>query len=258
MPPCAGLSRRVRLSLLACAPLWAACADAPPDRPSPPPPTAAQAPPPPAARPSEPSEPAAPAPAPTAPQAEPRFRVVEHPRTPVARAADGCSQLELDREWHTLRYRRGSAPGCPAFAQDVELVHEMVLAFDALGDLRDVTSLVLGRDYPAFFERVALAAASSPGWDAKRGEPRGASASAVNAFVVNLAQDPARFFPEITTVLRGTPMRAELRSVEKVLVAAAKSTPFAEPLARHGVAPTAKLPVDCIVAFALVNADSTP
>jgi hypothetical protein len=189
-----------------------------------------------------------PQPAPAA-EAAPHFLIIEHARTPTARSQDGCVLLELDRESHSLRYRRGPDPSCQGFEQRLELVREMLDAFSAMGDLRKVTSFVLGRDYPAFFQRLALAAAASPAWDSRAGKPKGRGSEANNAFVVELAHEPSQFFPEVASVLQHVKLRAELGSVEKVLVGTPERTPFADALLAHGVAPKAKLPFDCIVAF---------
>ncbi len=187
-----------------------------------------------------------PAPAPAPP---PHFLIVENAQHPSARSPDGCVTLELDRQWHSLSYRVGPSPSCPHFEQNVALLHEMVMAFDAYGDLPSVTSFGVSRDYRSFFERLAIAAASAPSWNVHRGKP---TTGNDNDFVVALAHDPSTFFPEMVSVLRGTHLRPELRSVEKVLVGPPASTSFADKLAAAGVGANAKVPFDCQLAFHLV------
>jgi hypothetical protein len=201
--------------------------------------------------------PAAAAPNPAAaPEGEPsvrRFLVIEHATHPAARTPDGCTALEVDREWHEVRYRRGPDAACPQLADVFPLLHEMLLALSASGNLEGMTSLGLGRDYTAFYLRLAQAAARSTAWDTKSGKPREGSS---NAFVVTAAHEPAAFFPEIVALLRDTGLRPELRSVEKVLIGPPIATPFAAALLASGVTPTAKLPYDCMLGFHLVPQDA--
>jgi hypothetical protein len=189
------------------------------------------------------------APAPEAPPAPPRpFVIVESPEQPVARTPDGCTALEVNKTWHSLRYRRGTAPNCPTFADARPVLREMMLALQATGHLAGLTSFDMSRDYPAYFERLALAAARASAWDRARGKPKSGTA---NAFVVDTTRDAKAFFPEVVALLEGTGLTPELRSVEKVLVGPASETPFAPKLTAAGVAPTDQVPYDCIVAFHL-------
>lgn len=174
--------------------------------------------------------------------------IVEHAQRPAVRTPDGCVVLELDRQWHSLRYRRGPEPSCARFEDSLTLLHDMLMTLAASGELANATSLDLGRDYTAFYRRLAIAAARSKAWDAQRGKPVTGNA---NAFVVATAADPATFFPEVVTLLQDTGLRAELRSVEKVLAGTPSDTPFAAELLAAGATPKAKLPHDCIVAFHL-------
>jgi hypothetical protein len=178
------------------------------------------------------------------------FAIQENARTPTARTPDGCVSLELDRQWHSLQFRRGDPTSCPHFEQRLDLLHEMLMAFDAYGDLPSMTSFSVSREYAAFYERLTLAAASSPAWDSRRGKPKNEKQHD-NDVVVELARDPARFFPEVVQLFQGTHLTPELRSVEKVLIAPAKKTPFAEKLKAAGIDENAKLPFDCILIFHL-------
>ena len=179
----------------------------------------------------------------------PPFSIVATDATRTARTADGCVSLELDRRWHALTHRRGSAPGCPRLEDALPLLHEMLVALDHDGDLPTVTSFSVGRDYEAFYARLAIAAAGSPDWDVRLGRPKSGNA---NTFVVKIASDPVQFFPEMVTLLSSVHLRPELRSVEKVSIGTPAATPFRERLEAAGVRERAKVPYDCIVAFHLV------
>jgi len=179
----------------------------------------------------------------------PSFTIAETDATRTARTPDGCVSLELDRRWHTLIHRRGSASSCPRLEDALPLLHNMLAAFDRDGELSTVTSFSVGRDYEAFYARVAIAAARSPDWDPRRGRPRSGNA---NAFVVQVAHDPREFFPEMVAMLAAVHLRPELRSVEKVLVGTPKDTPFQERLEAANVGERAKVPYDCILWFHLV------
>jgi hypothetical protein len=179
----------------------------------------------------------------------PPFALVDTDMTRTARTPDGCVSLELDRRWHTLTHRRGAAPTCPRLEDALPLLRDMLVALDRNGELRSVTSFSVGRDYESFYTRLAIAAARSPDWDVHRGQPKSGNP---NAFVVQIAHDSPRFFPEMVTLLAVVHLRPELRGVEKVLIGTPAQTPFRERLESTGVPERAKVPFDCIVAFHLV------
>jgi hypothetical protein len=179
----------------------------------------------------------------------PRFAVVETATTRTARTPDGCVSLELDRRWHTLTHRRGSAPSCPRFESALPLLRDMLTAVVRDGESSIVTSFSVGRDYETFYARLAIAAARSANWDQRRGRPTSGNA---NVFVANVAKDPVAFFPEAVALLSSIHLRPELRSVEKVAIGTPAETPFRERLEAAGVPEHAKVPYDCIVVFHLV------
>ena len=198
----------------------------------------------------------APAPEPAKPQPPARpFVIVENASVPIARTRDGCVVLEVLRQWHTLKYRQGAAPQCPTFAAAQPLLREMVQALGAAGLLSDLTSFDVGRQYAAYFERLALAAARSQDWDVRHGKPKHGTP---NAFVVATTAQADAFFPEVARLFAGSGLRPELRSVEKVLVLPASQTPFAAQLSAAGVDDDAKLPHDCILIFHLAGTTAAP
>lgn len=93
--------------------------------------------------------------------------------------------------------------------------------------------------------RLALAAHRSPGWDARKGEPKNGD---INGFVRDLAnQGP--IYPELKTLFEHFQKHITLAVVEKVRVAQAGELPFYVPLEALGVKADERLPFDCMAWF---------
>jgi len=99
--------------------------------------------------------------------------------------------------------------------------------------------------------RLALAAYTSPGWDAKNGRPKKGD---INGFVKDLANREL-IYPELKELFRGFHRIITLAAVEKVRVLEAGKLPFFDQLRRQGIQAADKLPFDCMAWFSVSAAE---
>jgi len=113
-------------------------------------------------------------------------------------------------------------------------------------------TLFVGRmveTFPAFAQRLALAAFRSRAWDSVRARRESGFA---NRFCADLARQPG-MFSELETALRPLGFAVSLTAVEKVLIARPKETPFGDWLLVQGVAPRSRVPFDALTWFRLAS-----
>ena len=109
-------------------------------------------------------------------------------------------------------------------------------------------TLLIGRmveTFPAFAQRLALAAFRSRAWDSVRARRESGYA---NRFYADLARQPG-MFSELEAAMRPLGFTVSLTAVEKVLVARPKETPFGDWLLAQGVAPRSRVPFDALTWF---------
>jgi len=95
--------------------------------------------------------------------------------------------------------------------------------------------------------RLAMAAYSSPLWDANEGSPKTGHA---NAFVKNRA-NKSNIYSELKRLFENFDRKLEFAGAEKVLIMEAGKLPFFEQLKKNGVKATDKLPFDCLTWFSV-------
>jgi hypothetical protein len=167
----------------------------------------------------------------------------------LAKEGQPCPWVEYARAWNSLRFRSDRAE-----CSKVSLGN----AGPAASELIDALQKELGsafapvsfgmNDYPELYERIALAAKSSPDWDLVHGKPKKGS---VNDAVVQLANDAQKFYPEVVALFASRKLSPRFSSVEKVLVGPVSDTPFAASLRAAGLKDTDKVPYGSIVWFHL-------
>ena len=187
---------------------------------------------------------------PAASAAEPSFEVREESEVVmISRAGQPCPWLEYARAWNSLRFRSDRAECSKvtlgnAGSQASELLDALQ---KHLGPAFAPVSFGMN-DYPEMYERIALAAKSSPDWDLAQGKPKKGS---VNAAVVALANDAQKFYPEVVELFASRKLNPRFSSVEKVFVGPVSDTPFADKLLAAGLKKTDKVPYGSIVWFHL-------
>jgi hypothetical protein len=108
--------------------------------------------------------------------------------------------------------------------------------------------------WPEWSERLALAAARSPSWDAKTGRPK--AGQGVDAFVLSLISQ-TDIFSEFEQVLADLHVRIKVSGAETVSVTRAGSLPFfSADLAPAGVSASDKVPFDCLIWFSVKRAET--
>jgi hypothetical protein len=108
--------------------------------------------------------------------------------------------------------------------------------------------------WPEWSERLALAAARSPSWDAKTGRPK--AGKGMDAFVLSLMSQ-AGIFSEFEQALADLHLRIKVSGAETVSVTRAGSLPFFSAyLAPAGVSAADKLPFDCLTWFSVERAQT--
>ena len=167
----------------------------------------------------------------------------------LAREGQPCPWVEYARAWNSLRFRSDRAECSKvtlgnAAAQASELIDALQ---KELGSAFAPVSFGMN-DYPEMYERIALAAKSSPDWDLAQGKPKKGS---VNAAVVALANDAQKFYPEVVELFASRKLNPRFSSVEKVFVGPVSDTPFADKLLAAGLKKTDKVPYGSIVWFHL-------
>lgn len=131
-------------------------------------------------------------------------------------------------------------------------LHERILK-RMIAEEPNLRTLFWGRlgIWPEWSARLALAAAKSPGWDAKIGRPRLGRTS--GAFIQELmAESEGLLFEEYKRTL--APMRVDIRvaGVEKVSIDRADRLDFwREKLVASGISGSDKLPYDCLLWFSV-------
>jgi hypothetical protein len=127
----------------------------------------------------------------------------------------GC-EIALDARGNepVLMLRPGRC--APDLAETREALRALLAQLFPDGRLAGVSAICLGRieELPWLSERLAAAALASASWDAGRGRPRSGSPE---AFVAELLRE-RRLAAELVEVVAGFGARAEIGSVEKVLV----------------------------------------
>ncbi|MEZ4587507.1 MAG: hypothetical protein R2909_14010 [Gemmatimonadales bacterium] len=169
-------------------------------------------------------------------------------------ARDGCSStLEVDHARGYLRLRTACGLG-PAVSTEV-LASLLERAFPTRRIPASVRSFFLGRtvDLPWLAGRMAVAAARSPEWDARRGRPREGTPSAFFARLV--ARDD--LIAELTAAFAPFGVRLAPASVEKVLIARPAKIREFHDLDLSGVGPEDRVPFDALTWYRLVPIDST-
>jgi hypothetical protein len=211
--------------------------------------------------------------APAGPAVVPRTPAAEAPVATVARnASDGTTTYRAAAGDCVVAWvARDVEPGvvlhrsrCGAsLAREVPLIQAVGAAFLAQDPHADAWRTLFwgrlapddARDGPQDLAcRLALAAHGSPGWDGRKGKPRGGD---INGFVRDLA-DRAMIYPELRVLFGSLGREVRFASAEKVLVARAGDLPFYDRLQPHGVVPGEKLPFDCLAWFAVGAPERVP
>jgi len=154
----------------------------------------------------------------------------------------------------TLRYRNECEPVLSANVRMLAALMAALFGTAALPD--EVTQLDAGRlvmTWPDLALRLALAARTSPDWDAKRASRNDGFA---NALVRDLA-NRQRIFREIEDLLGHRGRDVALASVQKVLIGPPGLTPIAAQLRANGVGEREPLPFDAQLWFQLPPAAAT-
>jgi len=153
--------------------------------------------------------------------------------------------------------RTGVNAGIAQLRSDCQLTMAEQLALQSkvlarvAADEPGLRTLFWGRlgKWPEWAGRLALAATRSASWDVKAGHPK--VGESMNAFVLTLMSQ-TDMFSELQQLLADLHLRMKVSGIEKVSVAAAGSlSSFVVHLAPEGVSASDKVPLDCLIWFAV-------
>ncbi|MHB8881155.1 MAG: hypothetical protein ACYC69_06550 [Thermodesulfovibrionales bacterium] len=162
--------------------------------------------------------------------------------------------LEVNEKWHTMRLRAHHPDYKACTIDRGSMVSVLDLAFSRTVPVQSgdgYSSLSLGRliDYPWMSHYLAAASSQDPGWDSKRGRPRGRD---INKYVSQMLFQK-ELIAEMGAALEKGGYRIAGVTVEKVLVGDFRAIPFYQ-----GKPLSGRVPYDAQVWLRLKKTSAVP